>query len=229
MVMATDSQPTRILDLVRGVLSSARERSPVITLSWAQTVNGAIAAKRGEPLAISGRESRIMTHSLRSLHAGILVGIGTVLSDDPLLSVRLVEGPQPRPIILDSRLRTPPGSRVLGRTDAAPWIFHADGSPDRAVLLSARGAALTRVPRAGGGLDLACVCGVLTGGGIGSVMVEGGAEVISSFLQAELFDQVVITVSPSFVSGYAIPPSSARFTRTAWERAGEDVVLWAAR
>ncbi len=222
--------PASILARARSVLSAGgQEGLPVITLSWAQTLNAAIAGERGKPLGISGRESQVMTHALRSLHDGILVGIGTVLSDDPQLTVRLVQGPQPRPIVLDSRLRTPPGSRLMTRPDARPWVFHADAEPGRAAALERAGACLTRVSRAGDGLDLMEVCRALSAGGVRSVMVEGGAEVIASFLKAGLFSQVVITVSPTLVAGYLLPPAAARFGETAWERVGEDAVLWAAR
>lgn len=229
--MAEGSPPyASILARTRSVLSTGgRDGLPVITLSWAQTLNAAIAGEKGKPLGISGRESSIMTHALRSLHDGILVGIGTVLSDDPLLTVRLVQGSQPRPIVLDSRLRTPPGARLMTRPDARPWIFHADAEGGGAAALSRAGACLTRVSREGGGLDLMEVCRALSAGGVRSVMVEGGAEVITSFLTAGLFSQVVITVSPVFVDGYLIPPAAVRFGETAWERVGEDAVLWAAR
>jgi riboflavin biosynthesis pyrimidine reductase len=103
---------------------------PVVTLAWARTSSGAIAAADGSRTAVSGSESLLLTHRLRALHRAILVGIQTVLSDDPLLSVRLVEGSQPRPVVLDSRLRTPPRARLLTRPDMAPWIFHAgNGDP----------------------------------------------------------------------------------------------------
>lgn len=202
---------------------------PAVTLSWAQTLNGAIAAEKGRPLEISGGESMAMTHALRSLHDGILVGIGTVLADNPQLTVRLVTGPQPRPIVLDSRLRTPPEARIMARGDLRPWIFHADEEPARAAALARGGARLTRVCHAGTGLDLAEVGRALFAGGVRSVMVEGGAEVLYSFLSAGLFSQVVVTVSPSLAAGYILHPAAALFRETAWERVGEDAVLWAAR
>ncbi len=100
--------------------SSSRER-PYVTLSYAQSLDGSITARRGEPLAISGPESLEMTHRLRAEHDAILVGIGTLLADDPRLSVRLVAGADPQPIIVDSRLRFPLNARILldGRS---PWI-----------------------------------------------------------------------------------------------------------
>ena len=86
---------------------------PRVTLTYAQSLDGSIAARAGLPLVLSGAASMRYTHQLRAAHDAILVGIGTVLSDDPQLNVRLVEGPSPRPIILDSELRCPLTARCL--------------------------------------------------------------------------------------------------------------------
>ena len=96
--------------------SSARlfaERRPLVTLSYAQSLDGSIARERGKPLALSGPESMRLTHQLRAAHDAILVGIGTVLADDPQLTVRLVEGKSPIPVILDSRLAISPTARLF--------------------------------------------------------------------------------------------------------------------
>src|SRR5512143_3712545 len=86
---------------------------PRITLAYAQSLDGSIAARSGGPLALSGTESMHYTHQLRAAHDAILVGIGTVLGDDPRLNVRLTGGPSPRPIVLDSSLRSPLTARCL--------------------------------------------------------------------------------------------------------------------
>ena len=80
---------------------------PFVTLTFAQSIDGSIALRRGEPLLLSGAESMKMSHELRALHDGILVGIGTVIADNPSLTTRLVKGSNPRTVILDSQLRTP--------------------------------------------------------------------------------------------------------------------------
>ena len=84
---------------------------PRVTLTYAQSLDGSITARSGAPLSLSGAESLHYTHQLRAAHDAILVGIGTVLSDDPRLDVRLVTGPSPRPIVLDSELRCPVTAR----------------------------------------------------------------------------------------------------------------------
>ncbi len=126
-------------------LSILRESSlppglPAVTLSWAQASNGAIAAAGGVRVALSCPESLTLTHRLRGMHRGILVGIGTVISDDPLLSVRLADGPQPQPVVLDSRLRFPLSARLLARVDRKPWIFSSDAPTEKARELERRGA-----------------------------------------------------------------------------------------
>jgi riboflavin biosynthesis pyrimidine reductase len=159
------------------------------------------------------------------MHAGILVGIQTLLSDNPLLSVRLADGPQPRPIVLDGRLRTPARARLLSRRDIAPWIFHAEGVEAASTELVRAGARLFAVPCGPGGLDLRAVLAVLRGQGIASVMVEGGARVLQSFIAAALASQAVITTSPSLLEG--IPgPDIPQFVATEKEPYGQDTVLW---
>jgi riboflavin-specific deaminase-like protein len=221
-----------ILDRVAAVLAAAPPVSgrPVVTLSWAQTLNAAIAERRGVSTPISSRESLLLTHELRSLHDGILVGIGTVRADDSLLSVRLVDGRQPRPIVLDSSLRLPPESRLMKRSDLKPWIFHSMNTACGEELTS-RGARIFAVGRTGEGLNLEEVLTVLAREGVRSLMVEGGAEVLQSFLREGLAGQAVITISPVFMGGLTVFQSGAAPPRigldpTAWEMLGRDLVIW---
>ena len=86
---------------------------PFVSLSYAQSLDGSLAAKPGAPTRLSGTQANELTHRLRAAHDAILVGIGTILADDPQLTVRGVPGLQPRPVVLDSRLRTPPHSQPV--------------------------------------------------------------------------------------------------------------------
>jgi riboflavin-specific deaminase-like protein len=231
-------EPQRIVGLVSSFLSEPPPAGmPRVTVSWAQTLNSVISQERTVRTPISCGESLALTHRLRSMHDAIVVGIGTVLADDPLLSVRLVDGPQPRPIVLDSRLRTPPACRLLAREDVKPWIFHsvADGNAERgsgsAAELSCRGARLFHVAGGGSGLDLKEVLSILAKNGISSVMVEGGAGVLASFLKNGLAGQAIVTVSPSIVEGFTVfaPGMLGRnlsVEAAVWETHGRDAVLW---
>ena len=205
---------------------------PVVTLSWAQTPASVIAAARGARTTLSSAESLAFTHRLRGAHDGILAGIGTVLADDPLLSVRLAAGRQPRPVILDTRLRTPPSARLLARTDRSPWIFHGEAPGDAARELAARGARLFRVRETGSGLDLDEVLAALAAEGIRSLMVEGGALVLRAFIAAHLARQAVVTVCPREMDGYALFEEGRAwrkrldFSQSLEEAFGIDTVVW---
>ena len=94
---------------------AASDRRPFVTVSYAQSVDGSIAGRNRLPIRLSGPAAMRLTHRLRAVHDAILVGIETVLADDPRLTVRLVAGPNPRPIVLDTQLRTPPGCRHFVR------------------------------------------------------------------------------------------------------------------
>jgi riboflavin biosynthesis pyrimidine reductase len=112
-------------------LQRARDRPPpqgrpFVTLAYAQSIDGSIARERGERYTLSGPDSLRLTHMLRSCHDAILVGVGTVLADDPALSVRMVEGRDPQPVVVDSQLRPPLASRLLTRAGRRPWIATAE-------------------------------------------------------------------------------------------------------
>ncbi len=217
-----------------GILERARARTavpnlygfPVLTLAWAQSVDGAITVRRGEPTALSGPESRLFTHLLRSIHAGILVGVGTVLADDPLLSVRLVRGGQPIPVILDTRLRTPPGARILKRADVHPWIFHAEAPDSAARALARAGARLFQVSRSESGLDLAEVLRTLAEEGVGSLMVEGGARVLRAFFDSGFPAAAAVTIAPFSMDGLTVSEPAPVLRHAVSEIHGRDVVLW---
>jgi 3,4-dihydroxy 2-butanone 4-phosphate synthase/GTP cyclohydrolase II len=223
---------------------------PLVSLCYAQSLDGSLTARRGQPTALSGLESQRLMHRLRSLHAAILVGVGTLLADDPLLNVRLVEGAQPRPIVLDSRLRTPPGARLLqrGRIGQQPWVATtlADSSDPRVARLGASGARLLTLPAADDGrVSLPELLACLADLGVDSLMVEGGAQVIASFLQQGLVDFMVLTIAPVFlaglpavapgvfghpqVEGVVYPadwPGYARLIDVGYQKVGDDLVVW---
>ena len=173
---------------------------PLVTLAYAQTLNGMIAKKRGEPLVLSCEASMVMTHKLRAAHDVILVGIGTVLADDPRLTVRLVEGVSPQPVVLDSHLRCPPEAKVVKN---GAWIFTThEASEEKARALMEAGAEIFRVRgETCGRVCLADVIAEIAKQGKQNVMVEGGAAVISSFLKQNLAHKLNVTVVPTIGSG----------------------------
>jgi GTP cyclohydrolase II len=209
---------------------------PLVTLSYAQSLDGSIAARRGEPLQLSGPESMALTHRLRLAHDAILVGIGTVLADNPRLNARLVEGDDPQPVVLDSRLRTPLNARLL-QGDCKPWIATlADAQVERRVQLERLGARVFPLPSGeAGGVSLPHLLELLGGLGIRSLMVEGGARVISAFIRQRLVDRLVVTIAPRLVGGLRafemkvdnrqIVPLP-RLHKVGYEQLGEDLIAW---
>lgn len=210
--------------------ASAPPGRPWVTLSWAQSLDGSLTAVQGQSTALSGAESLRMTHALRAQHAAILVGVGTVLADDPRLNVRLADGPDPRPVILDSQLRTPPTARCLARGGGWPLVLttqRADGT--RRWALEAAGATVLEVgAEAGGTVALGGVLAALTALGMESVMVEGGARVLTAFLRARLADALIVTVAPVVLGGYAAVQGAipaARLDEVQTVTVGNDLVM----
>lgn len=199
---------------------------PLVTLSYAQSRNGVIAYKRGEASAISSPESLEMTHRLRAAHDAILVGIGTVLSDDPQLTVRLAPGRSPRPVVLDSHLRTPPTARLLHERSAVIFC-NASAPADSEAALSAASAHIARQP-VNGRIDLASMLAQLAELGIRSLMVEGGGEVIASFVADGITDRVVLTTAPTDLYGYKPidPPLNSRLRNQTSQQLGVDTITW---
>lgn len=176
---------------------------PFVTLSYAQTLDGSIAFRSGPHLDISNRQSYTLTHQLRANHQAILVGIRTVLSDDPRLTVRLVEGDNPQPIVLDSQLRCPLSSKLVQNSQNPPWIMTSETADlKRQAGLEALGVRVFRLQTTDEGtINLDQVLTQLAQLGIHRLMVEGGGQVITSFLKAKLVDQVVLTIGAMFVGG----------------------------
>ncbi len=210
--------------------TAAKGGKPFVTLTYAQSLDGALAGNNGNRLMLSGRQSLEMTHKLRAKHQAILVGIGTVLADDPQLTVRYAPGENPRPIVLDAELRLPPDSYLAARHPLKSWIMTTVAAPrDREERLLAQGHRVFRLPDDGAGkIDLAAVCALLSDNGIRTLMVEGGLEVIDSFLAADLVDKVVVTISPRYTGGRKIRAGDGLFPKlkdVSNLQVGEDIVI----
>ena len=206
---------------------AATSHLPFVTLSYAQTLNGTIGSLTSERLLISGSESLIVTHKLRAQHDAILIGIGTLLADDPSLTVRLVEGQSPQPIIVDTHLRTPLHAKIWSHPKL-PWIATQNTESSAAEALRNRGAKLIPLSQTPEGtLDLSALLANLGNVGIRSVMVEGGSAIISSMIDSRLTNYAVVTVAPRFVPGIA-PVTSAisAIHDPAFTQAGNDMIIW---
>ena len=158
------------------------QTKPYVVVKYAQTLDGRIATSSGDSRWISGEEERRVSHALRASCDAVVVGVGTIVRDDPLLTVRMVAGASPIRVVLDSRLRIPDDSLVLG-DDAATMIVTTDrSSPERRDDLRRRGISVVVVPAGPSGVVLNIALTVLREQGVRSALVEGGASVITSFL-----------------------------------------------
>ena len=182
-----------------------RTGRPYVTLSWAQSLDGSLTLKQGVASPISCPDSMRLTHQLRTRHDGILVGIGTVLADDPSLTARVglaKNCKQPRPIILDSRLRIPADSRLLSHP-LLPIVATTDSVEIDDTQSAKVSSEVVRLPATKAGkVALDPLLNQLGKRGIRSVMVEGGGRVITSFLKAQIANRAIITISPVFAGGY---------------------------
>lgn len=199
-----------------------------VTLKLATSLDGRIATASGESKWITGEAARLEGHRLRAAHDAILVGVETVLADDPELTARLPGRPvdQPLRVVLDSRLRTPATAKVASGCDSLILTL-AEPSPVGTATVERVGAADGR-PAA-----IACL-GALKRRGVTSVLIEGGGQVAASFLRAGLVDRLDWFRAPILLGGQGRSCVAAlalsrlsdapRFRRLAVEPCGDD--LW---
>jgi diaminohydroxyphosphoribosylaminopyrimidine deaminase / 5-amino-6-(5-phosphoribosylamino)uracil reductase len=175
---------------------------PFITLKYAQTLDGRIATATGHSHWISSPGSRRYAHRLRSVHDAILVGSGTVLFDDPELTVRLVRGRNPLRIVLDSRLRIPLHARILQHQDQARTLIvtTVKAAKGKAKILKDMGIELLCLNMTKSGeVDWSELFPALGQKGISSVLIEGGAAIITSLLRERLVDKLLVIIAPRIV------------------------------
>jgi riboflavin-specific deaminase-like protein len=209
---------------------------PFVTVSYAQCLDGSIATRDRKPVSISGEASWQLTHQLRALFDGILVGINTVLTDNPRLNVRLVPGQDPRPVVLDTHLRISLSSNLLYRKKRRAWvassIHNASKRMEDVIQTGAQIISCKKDDRAQ--IDLPDLLKILSDKGIKCLMVEGGSQVITSFIRAQLVDLFVVTISPKLLGGLQVVESLGgkkvsmlNLKQTHYERLGDDLILWA--
>lgn len=181
---------------------------PFVVAKVAMSLDGKIAARSGRSRWITGPEARSYGHQLRDWYDAIMVGVGTVLADDPSLTTRLpaASGRDPVRIILDSTARTPLGARALGLHSTARAIIATTmrASPEKLAVLRQAGAQ-TLVAGDGPRVDLIGLMKELSRQGITSVLIEGGAEVHGSALAAGIVDKVAWFIAPCIIGGRTAP------------------------
>ena len=225
--------------LNRGFLMRVEEGRPLVLLKLATSLDGRLATHRGESKWITGGAARAFGHLLRHQHDAIMVGSGTVLADDPELTVRLpgLTARQPVRIIVDGRLRTPLTAKLVAQAQESPtWLItlaHADNRRRRAY--EEAGVAVRSVaPDGDGAMDLAAVLELLGKQGLTRIMVEGGATLAAGLFRAGLVDRLAWFRSAGLIGGDGLAGIKAfgvdrlaqqpRFERMEITRLGEDIL-----
>ena len=186
---------------VRGLLGDVRERPdrPYVLVKYAQTLDGRIATATGDSRWISGEEERRVSHALRASCDAVMVGVGTVVADDPHLTVRMVAGASPVRVVVDSTLRIPLDSNVLDEGPPTVLITTQRSRPAVRFALQARGAGVRVVPPGPSGVDLRAALEMLREMGMRSLLVEGGSRLITAMLAAGLVDRLVVSIAPKVI------------------------------
>ncbi|MDD5354588.1 MAG: bifunctional diaminohydroxyphosphoribosylaminopyrimidine deaminase/5-amino-6-(5-phosphoribosylamino)uracil reductase RibD [bacterium] len=194
----------KALSLNREYLHYIKTKRPYITLKWAMSLDGKIATKTGQAKWISNSQARKYAHHLRAEAGAIIVGINTVLKDDPSLTVRDIPGARnPVRIILDHHLRIPFKARVLDHRAKSIVVCGRHGSRARGAQLMKQGIEVIQVNR------LSDLLEKLANRGIASILVEGGGMVLASFIEETLADKAVVVIAPVIIGGkQAVTPVS---------------------
>lgn len=214
-----------------------KTKIPFVTLKFAQTLDGRIAGSTGHSRWISSASSLRFAHKLRSIHDAILVGAGTVLQDDPDLTVRLVRGRNPVRIVVDSRLRTPLKARILENQDKTKTIIATtfQASREKRARLEEMGIEILPIGEDNNHrVNLAKLFAALGKRNISSILVEGGAEIITSALKDRLADRVIMIIAPKIMGkgieavgdlGSKIAADALRLSCKRVSRQGDDIIV----
>ena len=225
-------------EIAAGFRLRVRYGRPLVTLKLASTLDGRIAAHSGESRWITGEPARRVAHSLRGRHDAVMVGVGTVLADNPALTCRL-SGYRVTPVVrvvADSHLRTPLTAALVATVAEAPtWMLIREGTDrERRHAFADLGITLIEVPGAESGVDPVGAMQALGSAGLTRMLVEGGAQLAASLLRADLVDRIAWFHAPAVLGGDAWPAVQAfgiehldampRFTRLRATPLGDDML-----
>ncbi len=232
----------RILEFERSLekLSQTKYRKtgiPFVTLKYAQTLDGKIATPSGDSRWISGPSSLRFVHRMRSASDAVLVGVNTIIRDDPRLTVRFIKGKNPEKIILDSRLRTPLDCNVIKGKAAHSTIIATTSLSDQKKIkrIQSTGVQVWLIKKnRSNQVDLQSLLKELGQRNISSILVEGGSKIITSFLKKRLADYLVMITAPKILgrginSVNPFTPYEFKnlilFSSLKYLRSGDDVIL----
>lgn len=199
-------------DINRPFVKIMRKRLPYVTIKLAESLDGKIADTKGASKWITSAESRRFVHGLRARNDAVMIGVNTLIKDNPLLTDRYSRraSKQPLRIILDTELRTPLSSRILrtGKSRGKVLIAGGEGAlPGRKSALEKQGAKVVLFPEKDGRIRLMALLKYLKIAGVMSVLCEGGGELVSSLIRERLVDEVYFFISPKIIGGRMSPTS----------------------
>ena len=220
---------------------------PTVIAGFAQSADGRIATQTGASRSISGEPTTRLAHQLRDHADAILVGIGTVLRDDPELSCRIPGGTSPLRVILDAHLRLPADGKIAKTARVIPTLVYTThrgmtAKPERSAELAARGITLRELPEAGRRqrhsdrhadttcIDIPALLAALSEMDVKTLFIEGGSTVLARFLAAKAIDTLIVVMAPiligagtpSFASG--VLPEGTVLETVGMLRVGRDLV-----
>lgn len=207
------------------------EKLPYITLKVAQSTDEKISLSKDEQTWLTGKESMKFVHKLRSVYDAVLVGAGTIKTDNPLLTVREVKDRNPVRVIIDGKLNIPVNSKVIECPDPQNTIiFTSNSVSERKVkLLSKKGVRIFRLRiSAKNQISIKSILNVLAKQKITSVLVEGGSEIFTQFVNKNLFDEMIILQSPKILGRGISAFNSKKLKRIqllSSEKIGEDIKM----
>jgi diaminohydroxyphosphoribosylaminopyrimidine deaminase/5-amino-6-(5-phosphoribosylamino)uracil reductase len=213
------------------------KKEPFVILKAAATLDGKIATREGDSKWISGETSRNFVHRMRDQVDGVVVGIGTILKDDPQLTTRIKKGRDPYRIILDSRLRIPEEAKVIGDVPSKTIIATTElADKDKREYLEKKGVRMIIIDSKRGRVDLKTCLSKLGEMGMTSLMVEGGSQINGSFLDEGLVDKILFFFSPKLIgdrealgifggSGKAALKEAIPLQEFNVRRMGEDILI----
>jgi diaminohydroxyphosphoribosylaminopyrimidine deaminase / 5-amino-6-(5-phosphoribosylamino)uracil reductase len=238
VIVLNDFAPT--LELIAPWSKFILRGMPYVSLKLAASLDGRIATRSGASRWVTGQEARTKVHELRATRDAVAVGIGTALTDDPLLTVRHVPGSSPMRVVFDTQLRLPAKSKLVTSLNEAPVVVVTSlEAPESAeqILVDA-GVKVIRIPvSAGGRLDMNQAFRALAQFGVVSMLIEGGAELTGSLLASRLPDELHMFIAPILLgprgrpgavdwAGPELPSEAPRIRIPHWELCGRDAYVW---
>jgi diaminohydroxyphosphoribosylaminopyrimidine deaminase / 5-amino-6-(5-phosphoribosylamino)uracil reductase len=222
--------------VISGFVMTVTQGRPLVRLKLASTLDGRIATSTRESQWLTGESARRAAHAMRGRHDAVLIGVGTVLADDPELTCR-IEGFRKAPlvrIVIDSHLRTPLMSKLVRGTAEHPlWLLHRDGvDPARRKALQGAGVKTMELSSSAAGVDLAAGAKMLAQAGLTRILCEGGGALAAGLLRANLVDRLAWFHAPGIIGGDGWPAAQGfgvtklaampRFIPVSCERWGDD-------